>query len=77
MVLKAGEPGIQEAAGSAFGETLLPRRQSLRCALTWQKGQGALWGLLYKGINPNPESSLPMIQSSLRASTSKYDHTEG
>ena len=62
MVLETEKSKIETPAGSVSGGNLLPGSQMLcfRCVLTWQKSQGALWGLFYEGTKPIHEGSTLM-----------------
>lgn len=55
-VLEAGRlitaPGVRRVPSCGL--------QSSRCALTWWRGEGALWGAFHKSTNPMHEGSTLM-----------------
>lgn len=53
MVLEAEKSKIKVLAESVCGKAcfLAHRLPSFHCNITWQKGQGAPWGLFCKGPN--------------------------
>lgn len=48
-VLEAGESKIKTPADSVSG-FLVHRLLYFLCVLTWQKGEGSLWGLFYEAL---------------------------
>ena len=51
MVREAGESKIRCHHGWVRAPFLVLRQRLFHCVLRWQKGWGALWGVLYRNIN--------------------------
>lgn len=60
-ILETRKSKRKELANSRSGRihVLVHRQLSFLCVLTWQKVQGALWGLFYMGTNPAHGSWIP------------------
>lgn len=56
MVRKAGESTIRCQHGWVSTLFLVLRQRLFHCVFRWQKGWGALWGVLYRNINAIPKA---------------------